>query len=476
MDVAVYDSNCRVDKSFVSSMMRCEPELNHVVGFKICCRECWRGMRLQSSVIGIWISLLFGLCGHLVIWVAIYNRLHATAIRRSVKKTLEKWICGAVAFIGLFYVWLGIRPFLLNDPSSEIFISWDVLGDFIVSFYLIACWCAWGAVVIRWGVWRWTQRRPNSVRVTRLGLLCGAHECTRVDEPTPEDERLIMERGDELRTARVQPDANAFPQSWFGDRWTERLAKIPGNQILRLEVNEKEFGIPDLAPNFRGLTIAHASDFHMTGQMTEAFYQHLVEQINKLECDLIALTGDLIDRPKCLPWLEAVFGRLVAPLGKYYVLGNHDCRIADEAMLRGMLKKAGLISPHGQWITVEHRNGQVLLAGNELPWYPGAHELSTPPRSLEGRDALKILLSHSPDQIHWAVDRGFDLMLAGHTHGGQIRPPVVGPIVSPSRFGPKYAGGEFQVGCTHLHVSRGVSGTHPLRFNCLPEITRIRLV
>ena len=285
-----------------------------------------------------------------------------------------------------------------------------------------------------------------------------------------------MELGDELRTARVQPDANAFPQSWFGDRWTERLAKIPGNQILRLEVNEKEFGIPDLAPNFKGLTIAHASDFHMTGQMTEAFYQHLVEQINELECDLIALTGDLIDRPKCLPWLEAVFGRLVAPLGKYYVLGNHDCRIADEAMLRGMLKKAGLISPHGQWITVEHRNGQVLLAGNELPWYPGAHELSTPPRSVEGRDALKILLSHSPDQIHWAVDRGFDLMLAGHTHGGQIRPPVVGPIVSPSRFGPKYAGGEFQVGCTHLHVSRGVSGTHPLRFNCLPEITRIRLV
>ena len=427
-------------------------------------------------MIGIWISLIFGLCGHLVIWVAIYNRLHATAIRRSYKKTFETWICAAVGFIGLFYVWLGIRPFLLNDPSSEVLLSREFVGDSIVSFYLIACWCAWGAIVIRWGVWRWTQRRPDSVQVTRLGLLCGAHRCAPGGEPKPEDERSIMDRGDELSTGQGQTDANAFHESWCGDRWTERLAKIPGNQILHLEVNEKEFCISGLSSNFKGLTIAHASDFHMTGQMTEAFYQHLVDRINELECDLIALTGDLIDRSRCLPWLESVFGRLIAPMGKYYVLGNHDCRIADEVMLRGMLKKAKLIATHGQWITVEHGNGQVLLAGNELPWYPGAHELASPPRSEEGSDTLKILLSHSPDQIYWAAERGFDLMLAGHTHGGQIRPPVVGPIVSPSRFGPKYASGEFQVGGTHLHVSRGVSGTHPLRFNCLPEITRIRLV
>jgi predicted MPP superfamily phosphohydrolase len=84
-------------------------------------------------------------------------------------------------------------------------------------------------------------------------------------------------------------------------------------------------------------------------------------------------------------------------------------------------------------------------------------------------------LSHSPDQIHWAREHRFDLMLAGHTHGGQIRIPGLGTVIAPSKYGAKYASGAFYVPPTVLHVSRGVAGLTPVRWNCPPEIAKLVL-
>jgi predicted MPP superfamily phosphohydrolase len=67
-------------------------------------------------------------------------------------------------------------------------------------------------------------------------------------------------------------------------------------------------------------------------------------------------------------------------------------------------------------------------------------------------------------------------MLSGHVHGGQVRVPVLGPLFIPSRFSRKYDGGCYRSGSTLLYVSRGLSGREPLRWNCRPEVTRIRLV
>ena len=78
---------------------------------------------------------------------------------------------------------------------------------------------------------------------------------------------------------------------------------------------------------------------------------------------------------------------------------------------------------------------QLELLGNELPWFPLGD--ATSPSSAD----FRILLSHSPDQIPWAKEQSIPLMLAGHTHGGQISPPFIGPIVSPSVFGTRYACG-----------------------------------
>ena len=89
-------------------------------------------------------------------------------------------------------------------------------------------------------------------------------------------------------------------------------------------------------------------------------------------------------------------------------------------------------------------------------------------------DALRIALAHGPDQLRWARAWGADLMLAGHTHGGQIRIPPLGAIFSPTRHGVKYISGVFYSPPTILHVSRGVSGDIPVRWNCPPEIACLR--
>ena len=96
------------------------------------------------------------------------------------------------------------------------------------------------------------------------------------------------------------------------------------------------------------------------------------------------------------------------------------------------------------------------------------------------RDSLpypfRILLSHSPDQLPWAQASGFDLMLAGHNHGGQIRLPYFGALIAPSWYGCRYAGGLYCEPPTLLHVSRGLCGIHPIRLNCPPELALLTLI
>jgi predicted MPP superfamily phosphohydrolase len=91
------------------------------------------------------------------------------------------------------------------------------------------------------------------------------------------------------------------------------------------------------------------------------------------------------------------------------------------------------------------------------------------------RPHLRLLLSHSPDQYAWARTYGFDLMLAGHNHGGQIVFPLLGPMAVPSRYGVKYACGVFYEAPTLLHVSRGISSELPLRLRCPPELALLEL-
>ncbi|MEZ6046967.1 MAG: hypothetical protein R3C11_15580 [Planctomycetaceae bacterium] len=97
------------------------------------------------------------------------------------------------------------------------------------------------------------------------------------------------------------------------------------------------------------------------------------------------------------------------------------------------------------------------------------------PKEKRGSNLPRIFLTHTPDYYQWGIEHQADLILAGHNHGGQIRLPLIGPVYSPAKTGTRYASGTYSSGKTVLHVSQGLSGQHPLRYHCLPEVTKLVL-
>jgi len=387
------------------------------------------------------------LVGHLAIWCVIFNRIHATSYPRHIRKLAEKLIVAAVVSGFLWSAYLVI---------SNHTISFDVIiGNVLVGrFYLLASFLAGVYFSLRWFYRKFVAATPAAVTAQSTEVI---------------DVRAISDN-----------------PIYIGSL-AKLLERVPGNQSHQISIDRKTFALKGFPSSLEGLKICHLSDFHLTGHIDIGYYLKIVEEVNKFDADLVLITGDLIDEYKCLDWIPDVFGGLKSKHGVFYVLGNHDKRITDEPLLRKMLSDVGLISVNGKW-TVEEVNGtRIAIAGNELPWYQGAEKLqpfedkfesdsSTTSGSAQAPPVLKILLSHTPDQFKWAQRFGFDLMLAGHTHGGQIQLPLIGPVVAPSRYGIKYASGTFMMGEMLMHVSRGISGDDCIRINCRPEVGFITLV
>lgn len=375
------------------------------------------------------------LLGHSAFCAGAVNRLHASALHKPLLKTLEKTVfLAAVAVPVAVWLWL----FRRESPT----------GSLVAAAYF---WLSFGHGIFVAGRW-----------------------CLRTLTPPP---GVLV--GTESRVLHVD---RQLPHRPCGDVATHWLARIPGNQIFQLEVNRKEIRLPCLPAELDGLTIVHLSDLHFTGHLTREFFDAVVDQANALNADLVAITGDLLDKPPCLPWIVECLGRLRARLGVFAILGNHDLHFnRDPGPILRELSAAGIeYVGGGRTKRLETRGRSLLLAGNELPWWRHDRDVSEPSPNVElSRDEsarpLRILLSHSPDQIAWAVRRDFDLMLAGHTHGGQIRLPLIGPILAHSHYGVKYASGVFYVPPTVLHVSRGLSGVENVRFFCRPELTALVL-
>jgi predicted MPP superfamily phosphohydrolase len=271
-------------------------------------------------------------------------------------------------------------------------------------------------------------------------------------------------------TSRVLDIQSRVNESLIGGGRARRLAQLPFNEQFTLEVNEKTYRLTRLPRAWDGLTIVHVSDLHFRGPVTRRYFEEVAAEAAALRGDIVAFTGDLLDHADCLDWIETTLGRLSAPLGCYFVFGNHDWYLPVETQMREVLRSHGWVDLAGRVTEVRRDDGSLLLAGTELPWMGAAPEM--PSRE---SDQFRVLLSHSPDQIGWARRQQFDLMLAGHTHGGQIRLPILGPVYSPSLYSCRYASGVFWEPPTLLHVTRGISGREPIRYLCRPELTKLIL-
>jgi len=223
-----------------------------------------------------------------------------------------------------------------------------------------------------------------------------------------------------------------------------------------------------------GLRIVQLSDFHAEPFTSLAFIERVVETSNRLEPDLVALTGDFVtSRAEAISELAPILARLEARYGVVGSLGNHDLWAGAGRIVRG-LEAAGLVVLRNSGFTIDISGTRFYLAGLDSAWggRPNLQQaLTTAPD-----DTPVILLAHEPDLIDdIAADPRVYLQLSGHSHGGQVRLPGIGALVLPY-LGRKYDLGLYRVGQSWLYTNRGIgqSGV-PLRFNCRPELTEITL-
>ena len=255
-----------------------------------------------------------------------------------------------------------------------------------------------------------------------------------------------------------------------------QMAKLPGNQIVSLQRNRKRLFIDCLPSDLAGLRIAHLSDVHLTGQLSTSFYRLAMDWLSDQSPDLIVLSGDIVDYQKAVSQIRPVFDGLDAPLGRFFILGNHDKRLSVPTDVCSELCALGWTDVGNSSAVVAKAGTQIEVIGSELPWFQ-RHGTTSKNDLVRGsnENVWKLGVAHSPDQFDWGIENRCSLLLCGHTHGGQIRLPVIGPVISPSKYGSRYASGVFCKKSTLMHVSRGISGVHPFRWGCIPEVTILEL-
>ena len=236
----------------------------------------------------------------------------------------------------------------------------------------------------------------------------------------------------------------------------------------RIELTEHRISLASLPESFRGLRIVQLTDIHHGIYFPEAALNLVVEMTNKLNPDIVALTGDFVTRSRNYiePVAEILSG-LQATEGVFAVLGNHDFRVGAD-QIASALDRNGIDVLRNRHVTLHRRGQKVCLAGIDDFLYR-----ADLPRALRGipEHTPTVLLSHNPAIIEDASRLGIGLVLSGHTHGGQVRLPLVGCVYGRSAEKMRFKKGRDSLRGTQIYVSRGLGTVVlPIRYGCPPEI------
>ncbi len=230
--------------------------------------------------------------------------------------------------------------------------------------------------------------------------------------------------------------------------------------------------------DLRPIRILHLTDLHLERQ-TQREVQ-LIPLVEAQQPDLILLTGDYLnlsnlDDPVSLEQARALLTKLHAPLGVYAVDGSVD----SAYLMHELFSTLEITVLDNEVLRLPLDSGAVYLVGVTMRDDLNDADTLTSLMQQVPPEAFSILLYHTPDLIETAAQTGVDFYLAGHTHGGQIRIPFYGALITFSRYGKQYEMGRYELGDTVLYVSRGIgmegSVAPRARFLCPPEITVIDL-
>jgi predicted MPP superfamily phosphohydrolase len=249
------------------------------------------------------------------------------------------------------------------------------------------------------------------------------------------------------------------------------------------EITNRTIPIRNLPDGFQGFRFVQMSDIHLEEYTEPSFLERMVAQINALDPDLVLITGDFVSRgPLSLKvsWRAAgvaaeVLSTLKAPQ-RFGVLGNHDVNVGADHVIRPL-------EAHGTPILIDSYS--PLERGSDVLWLCGSNDAGTRVPDLNFAiparpNAPVLFMCHEPDYVEKVVLHPrfplIDLMLSGHSHGGQIRLPYIGPLILPP-MGQKYVEGLFHFDRMQLYVNRGIGTVGlPFRLNCPAELTHFTLV
>jgi predicted MPP superfamily phosphohydrolase len=235
-------------------------------------------------------------------------------------------------------------------------------------------------------------------------------------------------------------------------------------------VVEREIAIPGLAPGLDGMRIAHLSDLHIGGLTPRSWGLEWSRAANLREPDLTVVTGDLITSgSEFHEDVADVIGELRAKMGVVVSMGNHDY-FGDGEALALTLQKRGISILRNEGVVFEKQGSKLWVAAIDDTW-TRRDDIATAMRS-RPEAATTILLAHDPRSFDEAADAGAELVLSGHTHGGQIAMPFAARAVNLAMFAYRYRLGFYRRGRSVLYVHPGLGTTGPpMRLGVAPEVT-----
>jgi len=329
----------------------------------------------------------------------------------------------------------------------------SVLMEGAFTWWLVGSWLGFGLVVVFWTIDRvarastWVYRRARDAATTQVTAL----EPAAIAVPPPDRRHF-------LRQTAIALSASPFVASAYGLLYGR----------LDMEVTRRRIQLARLPKSFEGFRIAQLSDIHISPFMPADEIRRCVTITNQLKPDLILMTGDYV------AWDPAAQGEVVqalaglhAPYGVFGSLGNHESITDTEDSITRLFAAQGI---H----ILRQERALIRLGGDTLNLI-GLDDSITDDKVVEHLvmpGTVNILLNHNPNDFDQAAELGIDLMLAGHTHGGQLSLEFLHRGLALIRLETPYVSGWYEKSGGQLYVNRGIGTTVlPIRVGARPEIT-----
>ena len=274
-----------------------------------------------------------------------------------------------------------------------------------------------------------------------------------------------------------RPNLKARVARFVGRTWA-RVGYAYHVEPTWLEVNRVALAVRGLPAAFHGMKIAHLTDFHCGEQIPSGYLEHALARTQAEQPDMIALTGDFVHKGYCHVAAAAkLFRHLKAPRGVFAVLGNHDFSVRNALGLRrhrglhraiaDALSSEGVAVLRNRAVRLESDVGGLVVAGVDDLW----SRESNPHAALAEQcpDTPRVVLAHNPQSVESFEHHRADLVLSGHTHGGQVDWPGLGRVLL-GKKGKRWAAGLYPHNGGHVYVNKGIGFGWRFRFGVRPEI------